>query len=72
MAALDKIPLEQLDNDSKNKITLLKELCKIEQKQNTDLTQEDGNKLYNTISQISSAGLTDNEILKLICNYYLY
>jgi ankyrin repeat protein len=72
LAALDKIPLEQLDNNSKNKITLLKELCKIEQKQNTKLTQEDGTKLYKTIIDISSNESIDNESLKLVCNLYYY
>ena len=73
LAALDNILLEQIDNNLSDKITLLKELCKIEQKQNTKLTQEDGTKLYTTITNILRI-LRDNETLKLklICNLYYY
>jgi ankyrin repeat protein len=73
LAELDKIPVDSLDRNLSYKITLLKELCKIEQQQNTELTQEDGNKLLTTIASIAhNTSLDDNEILKLICNLYYY
>jgi hypothetical protein len=59
-------------NNSKNKITLLKELCKIEQKQNTKLTQEDGTKLYTTITNILRDNSIDTETIKLVFNLYYY
>jgi hypothetical protein len=51
---------------------LLKELCKIEQKQNTKMTQEDGNKLYNTITNILRDNSIDTETIKLVFNLYYY
>ena len=58
-------------NNLSNKITLLKELCKIEQ-QNTDLTPTDSDKLFTTIGNILRDNSIDNESFKLACNLYYY
>jgi hypothetical protein len=67
---LDKILIGKDNKVLANKITLLKELCKLEQK--PVLTQEEGKQLLSILENILYSDINYDETLKLACNVYYY
>ncbi len=70
LESLDKILPGKGNNTLSSKVTLLRELCKLEQ--NPNLTQEEGNRIIPIIEKILHLEINDSDILNLVCNVYYY